>query len=279
VELKPPIAVDFDSGLLIVTLNRGDEGNPLNPELLSSLEETLSRGFADPETRVVLLRSNTDTFCVGMDLSALMNSKAQGSERKNTLKEAVQGYSRVLNSIYEGPKPVICLVTGDVRAGGVGLVCACDVVCATPEAAFNLSEVLFGLVPANVLPYLLGLRVTPAKARYLALTTRQITGVEALALGIVDELAERGKIETTLKKRVRQLMRSSPAALASVKRLTGDMAWKDLEYSRDLAVETLAEIASDPAVLEAVGAFRDGMTPPWFSRFKPSQPLFLEESE
>ncbi len=277
-ELKPPIGTDTDSGLLIITLNRGDEGNPLNPELLSSLEENLSRGIADPDIRVILLRSNRDTFSVGMDLSALVEGSAGGGDEKK-LKEAIQSYSSVLNSIYDAPKPVICSVSGDVRAGGVGLVCACDVVCATPEAAFNLSEVLFGLVPANVLPYLLGLRVTPGKARYLALTTRQITGTEAHALGIVDELAERGKMETTLKNRVRQLMRSSPSAIARVKQLTADMTWKDLEYSRHLAVETLAEIAADPVVLEAVQAYREGMTPSWFSRFKPSQTLFLEKTK
>ncbi len=282
-ELKPPIVSDFDSGLFIVTLNRGEEGNPLNPELLTSLEETLSRGFGDPETRVVLLRSNTDTFSVGMDLSALAGGGARsgelGSGEENMLKEAILSYSRILNAIYSGRKPVICSVSGDVRAGGVGLVCACDIVCATHEATFSLSEVLFGLVPANVLPYLLGLRVPPGKARYLALTTRQITADEAFALGIVDELADRGDMETTLKNRVRQLMRSSPEAMSRVKRLTADMAWKDMEYSRRVAVEALAEIAADPAVLDAVRAFRDGATPPWFSRFKPSHNLFLEETQ
>ena len=278
-ELTPPVVTDTDSGLLMITLNRGDKGNPLNPEMLSSLEEALTRGFSDSAVKVILLRSSSDTFSVGMDLTALWEGSATGIDVEERLRDAVSSYSRVLNIIYDGPKPVICSISGDVRAGGVGLVCACDVVCAAPEATFSLSEVLFGLVPANVLPYLLGLRVTPGKARYLALTTRMLRGDEAHTIGIVDELIEREKMETSLKKRVRQLMRSSPDALTRVKRLTADMAWKDLNYSRKAAVEALTEVAGDPAVLEAVKAFREGMTPSWFSRFKPSKTLFLEENK
>ena len=183
----------------------------------------------------------------------------------------------MLDTIYGCSKPVICCVSGEVRGGGVGLACACDIVCATRGALFNLSEVLFGLAPANVFPYLLGYRVTPQKARYLALSTRELAAEEALCFGIVDELSDREKMETTLKNRIRQLMRCSPAALARVKALTADMRWKDLEQSRRIAVTTLTEIASDPATIEAIRAFRDGMTPSWFSTYKPSQKLFLEE--
>lgn len=277
-ELTPPVTATGDSGLLIITFNRGKSGNPLNPEMLSSLEESLTRGFSDPDTKVILIRSNSDKFSIGMDLAALLEGGSD-KDRKKNVSDAVESYSRVLNAIYTGSKPVVCLVSGDVRAGGVGLVCACDVVCATPGASFCLSEVLFGLVPANVLPYLLGLRVSPGKARYLALTSREITGKEAHLLGIVDELAERDAVEKLLKDRIRQLMRSSPEAIARVKRLTADMTWKDLSGNRAAAVEALAGIAADPAVLDAIKAFSEGMTPSWFARFRPDQKLFLEENE
>jgi len=278
VELTSPVTASVDSGLFIITLNRGESGNPLNPDMLSSLADSLTRGFTDSETKVILIRSNRDTFSIGMDLSALLEGSGNtGAEKR--VREAVESYSRVLSAIYTGEKPVVCLVSGDVRAGGVGLVCACDVVCATPGATFSLSEVLFGLVPANVLPYLLGLRVSPAKARYLAMTCSEVTGKEAHIMGIVDELAERETMEKLLKNRVRQLMRSSPEAIARVKRLTAEMTWKDLPASREAAVKALTALAGDPAVLDAVQAFKEGMTPSWFARFRPAQKLFLEENE
>ncbi|MBN1685730.1 MAG: enoyl-CoA hydratase/isomerase family protein [Spirochaetales bacterium] len=272
-ELNTPVESTEDSGLLIVTLNRGKEGNPLTPHSLSALEAAFRKACADPAIRVILLRSNADTFCTGMDLPLL----ADNGGDMTALEEAVTSYSSVLNAIYACDKPVICCVSGEVRAGGVGLVCCCDIVCATGDSVFSLSEVIFGLVPANVFPYLLGYRVTPQKARYLALTTRQLTAAEALSLGIVDELADRGKMEQTLKARIRQLMRCSPDALSRVKRVTAGMTWKDLQDARAIAVKTLTDIAADPAVLEAIRAFREGMTPSWFSTHKPSQKLFLEE--
>ena len=73
-------------------------------------------------------------------------------------------------------------------------------------------------------------------------------------------------------------MRSSPEGLARVKRLTAEMSRDDLDGSRELAVKALTEIAADQSVLEALRNFADGMTPPWFSTYKPSQKLFLEDT-
>lgn len=269
-----PVEGVADSGVFIVTLNRGDEGNPLNPDSLVKLQECLDYGISSNDIRVLLLRSNARTFCTGMDLDALSGQSGGTAE----LRKAVEGYSGLLNAIYTAPKPVIGMVSGEVRAGGVGLACACDILCATPDSSFGLGEALFGLVPANVLPYLLGYRVTPQKARYLALTTRPISGEEAHRLGVVDELSGPEGMERLLKDRIRRLLRCSPEALGRIKSLTSQMPGIDRQSSIDAAVETLVEVASDPKVLTAIREFREGTTPPWFSRYKPSHKLFQEEN-
>lgn len=272
-DLTPPLEEYTDSGLFVITLSRGDTGNLLNPALLAALDDSLQRAILDDAIRTVLIRSNSDTFCKGMDLPALSNADAD----KNALHDAVNAYSGILSTIYLCEKPIIALVTGEAHAGGMGLACACDIVCATPDASFRLSEVLFGLVPANVLPYILGYRLTPQKARYLALSTRELSGEEAYRLGIVDELAERTDMERLLKNRTRQLLRSSPKALAVTKDLTAAMTGKDYGFTIKTAAAALLTIASEPEVLEAVRAFQDGMTPSWFTTYKPAQKLFLEK--
>ncbi len=272
-ELTPPLEEYVDSGLFTITLLRGDTGNLLNPAALSALRDSLQQALSDSSIRAIFIRSSTDTFCMGMDLPAL--ARADGETA--ALQEAISVYSGILSTIYQCEKPVIALVTGEAHAGGMGLACACDIVCATPDASFCLSEVLFGLVPANVMPYLLGYRLSPQKARYLSLSTRKLSGEEAYRLGIVDELAHRKDMERLLKNRIRQLLRSSPKALAATKDLTAKMAGKDYEFKTKTAAEALLEIASDPGVLEAIRAFQEGMTPVWFTTYKPSQKLFPGE--
>ncbi len=264
-----------DSGLLILTLNQGDIGNPLNLDLLLKLRAAVGAGTGDPDVRAILLRSNTDRFCTGMDFSALLSNN--GDDSGGAIRESIEAYSAVLAGIYNCPKPVICALSGEVRAGGVGLVCACDIVVASPESTFALTEVLFGLVPANVLPYLLGLRVSPQKARYLILSAKIVEAEEARQIGIVDEIVGRGKLNGRLRSLIRQLMRSSPDALQRAKKLAGEMVWQNLETTREAAIDGLAEIVENPDVIQGIRAFQEGSTPEWFSRFKPQIELFSIE--
>ena len=265
--------VQEDCGLLILTLSRGALGNPLNKELLTIFENALSECEDNDDIRAVLVRSNTDRFCIGMDFNALMGANTLGD--RDALRNSITAYSRVLSRIYSLPKPVVCVISGEVRAGGVGIVCACDIVIATPDSELSLSEVLFGLVPANVLPYLLGLRVSPAKARYLVITSKVLTGREGYEAGLVDELAERDGIERAIRTHVRQIMRSSPKAIETAKRLSEELIWQDLDYRKRRAIETLDGLARNEQVLNAIQAYQEGMVPDWFARYKPSVNLYL----
>ena len=141
--------------------------------------------------RAILLRSNGPAFCLGMDLARL--GRARAARRPGAEAEkAVDRYAGVLKAIFSATLPVVCLVEGEVKAGGVGLVCACDIVVAGERATFELGEVIFGLIPANVLPYMLSLRMAPQKARYLVMSSRRISASEALRLNLVDEVVPAG---------------------------------------------------------------------------------------
>jgi enoyl-CoA hydratase/carnithine racemase len=176
--------------------------------------------------------------------------------------------------MFRAPLPVACLVQGEVKAGGVGLACACDIVVATEAASFELGEVLFGLIPANVLPYLLALRVPPQKARYLVLSSMRITAAEALRLNLVDELLPSAQAaERRLREIFGRLLRSSPRALSQAKEFTAELIGRTPGQAAALARRRLLRLLRDPEALQGVKAFRDGDLPPWFSRFKPAGPL------
>jgi enoyl-CoA hydratase/carnithine racemase len=264
-----------DSHVAVITLNDGEHGNLLSPEGLRELGAALDRSLKDPRVRAVLLRSNGPAFCLGMDLALLA---AHGSAARADAEKAVDSYAGVLETIFSAALPVVCLVEGEVKAGGVGLACACDIVVAGERATFELGEVIFGLIPANVLPYMLALRVTPQKARYLVMSSHRISASEALRLNLVDELVAGADIERRVREIFKRLLCSSPRALAAVKEFTAELIGKTPEQGSLLARHRLVEMMHDPPTLDGVKAFQEGHVPAWFSRFRPSRSLALSST-
>ncbi|MBN1271374.1 MAG: enoyl-CoA hydratase/isomerase family protein [Candidatus Aminicenantes bacterium] len=258
----------IDSSLALLTLTDGREGNRLNLERLEELSSSMDAAFDDKNVRVVLLRSNGPAFCLGMDLERLMANQAE-----KHLEEAVSLYSSLLIGIIEAPKPVIALVQGDVKAGGVGLAAACDIVVTADDASFELPEVFLGLIPANVLPFLLLLRMTPSKARYVTLTGKKLQAEEARLCGLADEVFPRQDLEKELKSIIKRLMRASPQALARIKRFTGEMISEMLRKKCGEARKELIELVNDEKVAAAIKSFLNGGTPPWFVKFRPEKSL------
>ena len=261
-----------DAGVALITLQDPEHGNLLDPQRVEELAAAFERSVRDPQARAVLLRSAGAAFCLGMDLGRLAAQGARSGRAE--AKRAVGRYSDLLAAMFRAPLPVACLVQGEVKAGGVGLVCACDIVVATEAASFELGEVIFGLIPANVLPYLLALRVPPQKARYLVLSSMRITAPEALRLNLVDELLPSTQLaELRLREIFGRLLRSSPRALSQAKDFTAQLIGRTPGQAAALARRRLLRLLRDPQALQGVKAFRDGELPPWFSRFKPAGPM------
>ncbi len=264
-----------DSQVAVITLNNGAHGNLLSPEVLEELASTFDRTLDDPRVRAVLLRSSGPVFCLGMDLARLAAHGSPGS--RSDAERAVDCFAGVLQTIYSAKLPVVCLVEGEVKAGGVGLACVCDIVVAGERATFELGEVIFGLIPANVLPFLT-LRVAPQTARYLVMSSRRISASEALRLNLVDELVPGKDAEHRLREIFKRLLCSSPRALAAAKEFTAELIGKSPEQGGVLARPRLVEMMHDPHTLEGVAAFQEGHMPGWFARFRPSRPLALSRA-
>jgi enoyl-CoA hydratase/carnithine racemase len=263
-----------DSHVAVITLSDGPHGNLLGPEALGELAGAIDRSSADQEVRAVLLRSNGPSFSLGMDLGRL--AAAAPGEARAEASGAVSLYADVLYGIFSSPLPFVCLLQGDVKAGGVGLTCACDIVMATPEATFEMAEVLFGLIPANVLPYLLALRVPAQKVRYLVMSSKKLDAEEALRLNLVDELVTVAEVEKKVRELMKRLLRSNPAALAKVKAFTSELIGKAPREAAVIARQELLRMLRDQSVSAGIKAFQDGELPAWFTHFRPQAPLALD---
>jgi enoyl-CoA hydratase/carnithine racemase len=167
----------------------------------------------------------------------------------------------VLLSLRSAPKPTIALVDGSASGGGVGLAAACDLVICTERASFAFPEVLFGLVPAMVLPLVLE-RMSPQRARLWALTGLAHGPEEALAAGLADVVIPSAALERELKRWLRKLARGHVRGVAELKRLTETLPLS-LEQAIERGLQLTASALDDEAVLSAIRSFLDDGTPPW----------------
>jgi methylglutaconyl-CoA hydratase len=261
-----------DGGAGVITLARSSEGNRLNLDSLKELHVALHAALEDKAVRIVLLRSNGAVFSLGLDFGAV-------TDENSSAEEAVGLYRGILYTLFTCAKPVITVVQGDVKAGGLGIVCASDIVLAAENASAELSEVIFGLIPANVLPYLLQTRVPVSKARYLILTAKRLDAREAYSLGLFDEVFPQEQLEKGVKKVCKQLFRSSPEALARTKAFTVKLMEAPFSRRPALAEGELLEIFGNEKSRQAIIQFQEGELPSWFAAFSPERPLVLKPEE
>ncbi len=267
-----------DAGAGIVTLAESGTGNRLQYTFLNALREALRRGIDDSNARIMILRSNGPVFSLGLDFSAYTKGGKKNDLRKSIV-EAVQLYREILFTLFTCKKPVLAVVQGEVKAGGVGLVCASDIVTASDSATVELSEVIFGLIPANVLPYLLQTRVPLSKARYLILTAKKCSAEEARSYGIFDDVFPPDRLEKGVRRICKQLMRSSPNALARTKAFTLQLSETPFLKRPELAESELVRILNDESIRAEISRFQEGELPGWFASFSPESPLCVNNKE
>ncbi|MEU4033380.1 enoyl-CoA hydratase family protein [Streptomyces collinus] len=232
-------------GVETLSLDSTATRNALSAALVTELDGALTDCGKDPDVRAVVLTHTGTTFCAGADL------------RDPPDPDALVG---LLRRIVELPRPVLARITGHVRAGGLGLLAACDMAAAGPEATFAFTEVRIGVAPAVIsLPVLP--RTDPrALARYY-LTGERFTPADAVRLGLLTVTAD--DVDEALAPLLDGLRRSSPQALAETKRL---LTARVLEtFDRDAAELTAlsARLFASPQAREGMTAFLERRDAAW----------------
>jgi enoyl-CoA hydratase/carnithine racemase len=263
-----PIVFSTDGDVGLITLNSAARGNTLTPEVLGLLAEAITASIDEPAVRIVVLRSQSGPFCLGMDLDS-----AQAEAAGPTVEKTIALYAGILTAILTSPKPFLCIVSGEVKAGGIGLVSACDIVVATPAATFQLSEVFWGLIPANVIPFLCCLRMPPQKVKYLVLTGKTLRAEEAKALQLVDEVFPEDRCEKEIRTLIKNLLRANGSALSDAKKFINESYAAECVPMTERARQRCVERMRSPEVIAAMTAFNRGEAPSWFTSHMPSGSL------
>ena len=243
-----------------ITLTMPEIRNAFSDEVIQAITEAFADVGTRADVRAVVLAAEGPAFCAGANLNWMR--RMADYTREENLADASK-LAAMLRTIAECPKPTIARVQGDVYAGGMGLVAACDMAVSVDTAWYCLSEVKIGLAPATISPYVIRAMGARAAQRYF-LTAERFTAAEAHRIGFVHEVVTADALDAKVDELLKALTSASPAAVVACKTLVADVVGRDID--EDLiayTVEAIADIRASTEGREGVQAFLNKRKPAW----------------
>ncbi|HLG89765.1 MAG TPA: enoyl-CoA hydratase [Alphaproteobacteria bacterium] len=247
-------------GVVTLTLNRPDTFNALSEAMLDALEGEIGALANSDDARVLVLAANGKAFCAGHDLRE-MRAKPSADYYRALFARC----GDMMMSLQRLPVPVIARVHGIATAAGCQLVAMCDLAIAASEARFAVSGVNLGLFCST--PGVALSRNVSRKAAFEMLVTGDfIDARKALALGLINRVAEPGELDTELERLVAGIVAKPRPAVAMGKALFYRQIEQGITAAYETAVETMACNMMDESALEGVQAFIEKRSPNWSGR-------------
>lgn len=242
---------------LWLTLDGEASRNALDDDIVQSLTEALDGAAARPGiTSVVLTGAGEKVFCAGGNLKAGSGPFAPDPNRVHHPLKAM--FAALRNCAV----PVIARVNGAAVGGGLGLACACDFAIATESAVFATPEIKVGLFPLFILAPML--QVMSKRAVHdLAFTGRRIDVHEAKALGIINDFAATGELDSKVNALTATLSQHSRTSYAFGRAALNAMGSMSYEDSLEYAQRMLILLAQTDDAREGINAFRESRKPVW----------------
>ena len=238
-------------GIARIALDSPRNRNALSAALVAQLTQALTDAGADDAVRAVELTHTGNTFCAGADLS----EASQGGMKEGALRVLA-----LLRQIVALPKPVVGSIDGHVRAGGLGLVGACDIVLAGPASTFAFSEVRLGLAPAMISLTTLP-RLNPRAASRYYLTGETFDAKTAASIGLITESVS--DIDASTLALLDRLRACSPQSLRETKPLLTAGLLDGFEVRAEVLADQSARLFGTPEAAEGMASFLEKRKPSW----------------
>ena len=245
-----------DDGIGVIVLDQPHKSNALSSELLKELQHTLHVFREHPSIHCIILTgSGEKAFCAGADLKERMNMT------KEQVKEAVRLIKETISMLDQMPQPTIASINGAAFGGGLELALACDIRIASHHAKMGLTETSLGIIPGaggtQRLPRLIGI----SKAKELIFTARRIDAIEALQIGLVNQIAKPEDLETMSLTIARKIAANAPIAVMEAKKAIDRGMETDLVHG--LQIEEMCYQVTIPTKdrLEGLKAFKEKRKP------------------
>jgi len=253
-------------GIATVTINRPEVNNAYNAELVSALLETFASLAAQEAVRAIVIRGNGKHFQAGADLKWLAQVATMDAAANLATSQRTASAIRGLN---EMAVPTIALVHGACIGGGTGIVAAADIVIASRDATFAVSEARWGVFASVIFPQLIA-AIGARQVRRYAVTCERFDAEQARHLGLVHEVCDTGKLDEAVVPIIEGILRAAPDAVRQTKRgvmtCAGDIMSDELF---DRLVQQHADIRQTDEAREGFNSFVDKREPSWYPQRAP----------
>ncbi len=247
------VHLDVAGGVATITLDSPGNRNALSRRLVGELRSHLDNASATDEVRVIVLTHTGGTFCAGADLAEAV---------EHGMEEGTRSLLALLRQIVALPTPVLGVVDGHCRAGGVGLVGACDLVVAGGTSTFAFTESRLGLTPA-IISLTTRNRLSDRDAADKYLSGAVFGAEEAARIGLVSRAVAEGELEEAVAETLAGLREASPQGLRETKALLNAPLLARIESDGDALVALSARLFASEEAREGMTAFKERRKPRW----------------
>lgn len=246
------VRTETSNSVRTITLDSPRNANALSTRLLAQLRAAVDNAMADQGVRVVVLTGSGRVFCAGADLTEARTNPAA----------ATPLMAGIIEQLWASAKPVICRVNGAARAGGIGLIAACDLAIAAEQATFAFSEVRIGVVPAIISVPCLRRMPSRAAAEYF-LTGAVFQARRAVEIGLLTRAVEAEALDAETGQYAELLLRAAPGALAATKNVLREVLADGVPDGLAKMAELSGRFFGSAEAREGMAAFAEKRDPSW----------------
>jgi crotonobetainyl-CoA hydratase len=260
------ITVEREERLYIVTINRPEVMNALNPETHAEMAQAFDAFEQDPELWVAIITGSGETaFCAGGDISAMVDAKTEDDYHVPD-----SGYGGLTNR-FSCDKPIIAAVNGLALGGGFELALSSDIVIAAETASFGLPEPKIGTAAVASGMHRLVREIGLKPAMGILLTAEFIDAQKALSFGIVNEVVPADQVMTVARDYARRILKCAPLAIQATKQgalqgLQYANVQEAMQAQQDNRFDRLETMMHSEDIREGLNAFMEKRKPQWQGR-------------
>ena len=265
----PPVLITREGPVVRAMLNRPARRNAMNEALVDALDRLIATLREDASARVLVLCGAGGHFCAGLDLTEVGAPESPEDKLRNQQARNARTGAR-FTAISELPQVVIAAVQGSAFAGGLGFVACADIALASADARFCAPEVRRGLVPAQILPWLVR-RMGRSEATRLVLQGQVMDAAQAARVGLVHQaLPDAAALEAELARIIADILEGAPGALAETKALLSALGPVATAEYAAAGAESFARRAASEEAAEGIASFKERRKARWAGGLPPA---------
>ncbi len=253
---------EIADGVLTLSLNRPDQRNSLNQELMSAVTAAIVAAGDDPEVRVIVLAANGPAFCAGHDLKEMTAHRSDPDDGKQFYEDTMRQCSTMMQAIVRCPKPVIARVHGIATAAGCQLVASCDLAVAADTARFATPGVNLGLFCSTPM-VALSRNLSRKHAMEMLLIGEMQAASRAEEIGLINKAVPEDELDAEVKNFAEKIAKKSTYAIAIGKEAFYEQVENKLSDAYDYASDVMVRNMLAEEAEEGIDAFFGKRVPKW----------------